>query len=146
MIKLNPDRFVWDQSKKLRQQKELTLLASMIFLEARGESKQGKIAVGYVVINRYRNRYRWPHTISGVILQPYQFSCFNSHNIYSKAFMPPKKVWEECFESAIIVYSEDEEDPTNGANHYFNPDIVRPSWRTKMDFCIKIGNHEFYKD
>jgi spore germination cell wall hydrolase CwlJ-like protein len=49
------------------------LLGAIIQCEAEGESYEGKLAVGSVVLNRVRSSY-FPNTISGVIYQSGQFS------------------------------------------------------------------------
>jgi uncharacterized protein YgiM (DUF1202 family) len=52
---------------------DLDLLAAIIYCEARGESYEGKIAVGAVVLNRVRSA-RFPNSIRDVIYSPGQFS------------------------------------------------------------------------
>ena len=49
------------------------LLANLIYCEARGESYDGKVAVGAVVINRVLSE-RFPNTVVGVIYAPNQFA------------------------------------------------------------------------
>jgi hypothetical protein len=36
-------------------------------------------------------------------------------------------------------------DITSGATHYFNPNVVLPSWAAKMTKVASIGHHDFYK-
>lgn len=52
---------------------DTALLAALIQCESGGESYEGKLAVGSVVINRVRSSY-FPNTIAGVIYQNGQFS------------------------------------------------------------------------
>ncbi|MDD6194670.1 MAG: cell wall hydrolase [Lachnospiraceae bacterium] len=52
---------------------DLKLLAGIIQAEAGGESTEGKLAVGSVVMNRVMSS-RFPSTISGVVYQPNQFT------------------------------------------------------------------------
>lgn len=52
---------------------DIALLAALIECEADGESYEGKLAVGSVVLNRVRSAY-FPNTIAGVIYQSGQFS------------------------------------------------------------------------
>ena len=52
---------------------DTALLAALIQCESGGESYDGKLAVGSVVINRVRSSY-FPNTIAGVIYQSGQFS------------------------------------------------------------------------
>ena len=51
----------------------MMLLAALIHCEARGESYEGQVAVGAVVMNRVRSS-RFPNTIYEVIFAPGQFS------------------------------------------------------------------------
>ncbi|TGY98261.1 cell wall hydrolase [Petralouisia muris] len=52
---------------------DISLLAALIQCEAGGESYEGKLAVGSVVMNRVRSSY-FPNTVAGVIYQGGQFS------------------------------------------------------------------------
>lgn len=52
---------------------DLAMLAALIECEAGGESYEGKLAVGSVVMNRVRSSY-FPNTVVGVIYQSGQFS------------------------------------------------------------------------
>lgn len=38
------------------------------------------------------------------------------------------------------------DDPTGGANHYFNPALVQPSWARSMTPTGEFGGHAFYTD
>lgn len=51
---------------------ELRLLSALIYCEANGESYQGKLAVGIVVMNRKRSS-AFPDGLKGVVYQKYQF-------------------------------------------------------------------------
>jgi spore germination cell wall hydrolase CwlJ-like protein len=65
-----------DPTKPLAEQDPVVLLAQCIWGEARGEEKQGKLAVGCVVRNRLRTRIGFGFTWNQVILQENAFSCF----------------------------------------------------------------------
>lgn len=43
------------------------------------------------------------------------------------------------------IYSNTLGDNTNGATHYFNPNVVLPSWAASMTKVASIGHHDFYK-
>lgn len=126
------------------------ILALCTYREARGETKLGKKMVAQVVENRVQDP-RWPDTYSSVILQPYQFSSFNSNDSQSKIFPPTSydstpnmSAWNDCWEVAGEVLDEPE-DITKGANHYFADSIPAPAWATKDKFIVKVGHHEFYR-
>lgn len=54
-------------------EEEYVLLASIICCEAGGESYEGKLGVGYVIMNRVRS-HKYANNITGVVYQPGQFS------------------------------------------------------------------------
>lgn len=65
---------VWrDISQVSFAEGDRTLLATIIYCEAGGESYDGKVAVGSVVINRVLSS-RYPDTVGGVIYQNRQFT------------------------------------------------------------------------
>jgi spore germination cell wall hydrolase CwlJ-like protein len=115
-------------------------MAVNIYHEARGESNAGKIAVGQVVLNRVEKR-RQP--IKGIILASQQFSWHNGKKT------PPITEYESfisCTESVDeLIKTRELGNFLYGADHYFNPDKVLPSWAKKMTFIMKIGNHSFYR-
>ena len=126
------------------------ILALCTYREARGESKLGKKMVAQVVENRVQDK-RWPDTYFTVILQPFQFSSFNSNDSQSKIFPPTDysepfnmAAWSDCWEVAGEVLDE-EEDVTEGCNHYFADTIEAPSWAKPEGFFKKVGHHEFYR-
>lgn len=61
------------KKKKLYTERQLRLMASIIFCEAGAEPYAGKLAVGIVVKNRMESS-AYPDTLSEVIYQPYQFT------------------------------------------------------------------------
>lgn len=52
------------------------LMSLTIYGEARGESRDGQIAVGSVILERVEHRAWDGDTIKEVCLMPYQFSCY----------------------------------------------------------------------
>lgn len=60
-------------AKNYYTKKNLRLLSSIIYCEARGESYKGQLAVGMVVMNRVRSD-QFPDTVKDVIYQKGQFS------------------------------------------------------------------------
>lgn len=139
----------------LRELGPLNLLTALIWGESRGESFDGKCAVGFVVKNRTKD-HRWPDTYEGVILQPKQFSClnFNDPNYHEvlHAVLPSRNgnwqniIWRECRISAYIVMNNWRVDPTKEANHYHGTQMEKfPHWAYKANETVRIGNHVFYK-
>lgn len=116
-------------------------LAINIYHEARGESLEGQIAVGHVVMNRALKKHK---TCKEIILQPWQFSWHNGN-----AF-PPITDYDALRASCNAAEDVIEErlDGKNlfMADHYFNPHVVLPDWAKNMTLIKRIGNHDFYRE
>jgi len=116
---------------------DLMLLARLIYAEARGESFDGKIAVGAVVINRMKSSY-FPSNLRDVIMQKnnsvYQFSPVGNGSIFTE----PDELSIKAAQYAIAGY-----DPTGGALYFYNPDITDDKWIRKLPVKKRIGNHVF---
>lgn len=121
------------------------LLALCVWREARGETLTGKKLVAAVVINRRTDAaHRWPRTISGVILQPLQFSSFNAADPNSVKFPNTAmdlSIWEDCVaaaDGAIIGPL------TTDANHY-HVEGLHPAWADTSKIVATEGAHVFYR-
>ncbi|KAI9556720.1 hypothetical protein GHT06_016511 [Daphnia sinensis] len=127
---------------------EYHILHKTIFAEARAEPELGQRAVAWVIKNRAdQNQPYWGgNTIVGVCLQPFQFECWNpdrSHLI-DEAIRSEPEAFNAMDTWLPEVYLNP--DPTDGADHYNNPDKEGyPPWTNNVDPVIKIGNHQFYK-
>lgn len=124
----------WKQLKKVSvNEKELTLLARIIHAEARGESYEGQVAVGAVVMNRLESS-SFPDTLRGVIEQPNAFTAVNDGQYKLKPDSTAYKAAKEAVSG---------NDPTNGAIYYFNPDTATSKWIWSRTQVVKIGHHIF---
>ncbi|MDD4239266.1 MAG: cell wall hydrolase [Desulfotomaculaceae bacterium] len=116
---------------------ELMLLARLIHAEARGESFEGQVAVGAVILNRINSPY-FPKTIPEVILQKnnrvYQFSPVEDGSINLEPDEKSLKAAEQALSG---------KDPTDGALFFYNPDISQDTWILTLPVVTKIGNHVF---
>ena len=54
--------------------------------------------------------------------------------------------WRDSVNVALFVMSEQIEDITEGADHYYNYNIANPYWVGAMTETVIIGNHRFMKD
>ncbi len=108
----------------------LTLFAALIHCEARGESYEGQVAVGAVVMNRVRSK-AYPNTIRGVIYASGQFTpaCNGTlDRVLEKGY-----IQASCFEAAIEALSG-----------YSNVgDMTHFRVNDGRDGLV-IGNHVFY--
>ncbi|MGO4376180.1 cell wall hydrolase, partial [Paenibacillus sp. MCAF20] len=124
----------WETLKKVSvNQKELDLLARIIYAESRGEPYKGQIAVGAVVMNRVAAS-DFPNTVQGVIEQPGAFTAVDDGQYYMK---PDSTAYKAALEAIRG------NDPTNGALYYFNPDTATSKWIWSRQQTLKIGRHIF---
>jgi len=130
----------------------VALLGALIAGEARGEPVAGQVAVAWVVRNRVaRGGRRWPSTYDAVMLQPWQFSTFNpiAGDQWDAARTIPARLAVTTDAHMLIaraVVAGILPDPTAGADHYFNPSLVMPSWSDSMTTTGTIGGHLFKRE
>jgi spore germination cell wall hydrolase CwlJ-like protein len=126
---------------------DLQLCSLCVWREARGEGLLGKRGVAHVIKNRSDNPGWWGHTVSSVILCPWQFSSFNPSD-------PNADKWpadnDPSYSDSLTV-SEDvlvngDEDITNGATSYFDTSIPPPAWTDNMTLTLSVGRLRFYKE
>lgn len=79
---------------------DIKRMAAIIWCEARGESYEGQVAVGTVVMNRVESP-RFPNTIEEVIAQKGQFSPYRSGKYAIALAMPTMQ--QSCIDAAIEV-------------------------------------------
>ncbi|MEH7226680.1 LysM peptidoglycan-binding domain-containing protein [Bacillus sp. JJ1566] len=130
-------------SKPLEQQstynqEEVDWLAKMIYSEARGESLEGQIAVGAVIMNRVKSPL-FPNNVKDVLFEKsygyYQFTPAETGAINTAT---PNAQHIEAAKRAI-----NGEDPTNGALFFYNPDKTSSSYLRSRTVSTTIGNHVF---
>lgn len=115
---------------------DVDLLARLITAEAGGESYNGMLAVGAVVVNRVQSS-QFPTNISGVINEKsngyYQFSPVLDKRINKAASTEATKAAYESLQGT---------DPSNGALYFFE-NTVTNKWLTSKKVSTTIGNHTF---
>jgi N-acetylmuramoyl-L-alanine amidase len=114
-------------------EEDLDWLARIISSEARGESLEGQVAVGAVVLNRVASP-QYPNTVRGVIFQPGQFEPVMNGEIY----LPPTA---EAVRAAHLAASG--WDPTAGALFFFNPGKSSHPFMLRRPLAAVIGAHWF---
>lgn len=112
---------------------DVALLARLISAEARGESYEGQVAVGAVVMNRIAHP-SFPNTLSGVIYQRGAFSCLDDGQFDE----PVAQSAYAAARDAMNGY-----DPTGGAIYYFNPVTATSQWIWSRPLIVQIGKHRF---
>lgn len=118
---------------------DLLWLARIIEAEASGESYEGKVAVGNVILNRVDSK-EFPNTIYGVIFEYYknipQFSPVAEGTIYNKPSADSIKAAKDALNGAR---------PVGNATYFFNPAKAAGTWIVKnKTYMKKIGGHSFY--
>lgn len=112
---------------------DLNLLARAVYAEARGEPYQGQVAVAAVILNRVRSA-SFPNTISGVIYQPWAFTCVNDGQIN---YTPNQNAYKAA-QDALNGW-----DPSYGALYYYNASTATSKWIYSRKTIVTIGKHVF---
>ena len=113
----------------------VSLLARLIYGEARGEVYTGQVAIGAVVMNRIKDS-RFPNTISGVIYQSGAFTAVSDGQIN----LSPNSTATKAAQDALNGW-----DPSYGAIYYFNPNTATNKWIWSRPVTVVIGKHRFCK-
>ncbi|WP_260989831.1 cell wall hydrolase [Paenibacillus xylanexedens] len=111
----------------------LRQLAKLIHGEARGESFEGQVAVGAVVLNRVQSG-EFPSSISEVIFQKGQFTAVDDGQFNLKPTATSFKAARQALNGV---------DPTHGALFYYNPKIATSEWSKSRPTLLTIGQHDF---
>lgn len=133
-------------------QAELDMLTAMIYCEARGESYEGQLAVGYVIMNRVRSS-KFPNTLEAVLSAPKQFEPYGSgrFNIVLTAYWEQipgvihEASWKSCQQAAMVCVNSDS---NVGESLFFRthkpvPQLAENLEAAGVPYWI-IGNHIFY--
>ena len=100
---------------------DVELLAKVISAEARGESYEGQVAVGAVILNRVAHP-SFPDTLSGVVYQN----------------QPVAESSKRAARDALNGW-----DPSGGAIYYFNASKTNDAFMHSRTVIKVIGNHKF---
>ena len=133
----------------LKIEEEIEWLARNMFFEARGQSKAGKIAVGFVVMNRVRSS-SFPNTVREVIEAPRQFSWTHDGKSddpmkYVRRSVVDGRSWARCKLFAFQIYTGERRNPLPGSFNYHSARIKPPVWTKRLRRAGKIGGHVFYR-
>lgn len=112
---------------------DVELLAKVISAEARGESYEGQVAVGAVILNRVKHP-SFPDSISGVVYQKGAFSCVNDSNWYAPVADSSKRAAIDALNGW---------DPSGGAIYYFNARKTNDAFMHSRPVVKVIGDHKF---
>lgn len=124
-------------------------LATAIYFEARGESREGQVAVAQVIINRLRSPF-YPKNVCDVVYQgasarryggcQFSFACDLTADKVTE-----KEPWDEALVIAERVMNAQDWIPEVGNATHYHANYVRPRWVRDMREKDKIGKHIFYR-
>jgi len=122
--------------------KDIYLMAQVVYAESCGESDSGKLAVASVILNRTRDG-GFPKTISGVINQKNAFSCVVNGKVFHNG---KSNIIPNSASYAAVLNALKGKDPTNKAVFFYNPEISTSRWMKdiKKTNIKTIGNHVFF--
>lgn len=140
----------------LIDQYEPLLLALCIWREGRGQARIVRIGIKHSILNRVAKPagpYKNCRTITQNILRgaypskrAAQYSSFNRKDPNSSLLPDPgyKQDWKAFLECCALV-EEDTQDPTGGADSYYDRSIDPPPWATGSNFKCQLGDILFHK-
>lgn len=130
---------------------EKTCLAQAIYHEARGESREGQLAVANVIINRAFSK-KYPSTICGVVFQnadkgryrcQFTFACDGRSDIGTE-----RAAWNRSLKLAEAAFHEfqvgDRPGVVPDSALFYHTTAVSPDWGGKFRRVATIGSHIFY--
>lgn len=130
---------------------ERLCLAQAIYHEARGESRDGQLAVANVIINRAMSK-KYPTTICGVVFQnadkgryqcQFTFACDGRSDIGTE-----RAAWNRSIKLAEIAFSEFQQGGRPGvipnSALFYHTTAVAPKWSHTFHRVAAIGSHVFY--
>ena len=133
-------------------QAEMDMLTAMIYCESRGESYEGQLAVGHVIINRVRSS-KFPNSLEAVLRQGKQFEPAGSgrFDIVLTAYWEKipgiigQSEWNSCQKAAMVCVNSDS---NVGESLFFRthkpvPQLAENLEAAGVPYWI-IGNHIFY--
>ncbi len=124
---------------------DLDTLTRTLWGEARGEPKEGQVAVVQVVRNRVLRKGTDAAT---ECRRDRQFSCwFDRQAPKLKALDPASAIYQQL--AAVVVEAWGQPDITDGACHYYAPAGMpggrAPSWAAQGTETLRKGGHIFFK-
>jgi len=113
---------------------DISLLARLVYAEARGEPFAGQVAVAAVLLNRLEHP-GFPDSVRDAIYQPRQFEVVTNGTINQT---PDNLAYLAVLDARKGV------DPTNGSVFFWNPRKVgASSWVWTQTVRLQIGDHVF---
>lgn len=129
--------------------KDRDLLIRTVMAEAGSEPAEGKAGVAYVVLNRLASG-RFGNDVYSILTKKDQFEPWTKNPEKVMAYTPSTPGWKQAAAIVDTMIAGGVSDPTNGATHFANRDIVEARkniralrWIDTMSNPTKIGRHTF---
>ena len=142
----DPDILMTRPKRRPLSVEEVNCLAQAIYFEARGEQREGQIAVAETILNRVGLKV-YPNTICGVVQQGMnkKHRCQFSYICDGRAeVITERKVYAEIKQLAQDFLRGERSQLTSGATHFHTAD-VKPFWASVYERTAVIGDHVFYR-
>ena len=127
---------------------EAMCLTEIVHYESNGEGYSGKKAVANVALTRAEPNLHFPDSICGVLEHEGAFEHRNYGKDLDDIRLTEPDDRESFSETLALVRMAMEgrlSDNTQGADHFFNPDLSNPGWASNPLSVVDIGNHRFVK-
>lgn len=137
---------------------EISCFATGLYHEARGESREGQLAVAQVILNRMKSS-AYPDTACGVIYQnahmrnrcQFSFACDRRSDSTenSKIYAELRQLAEHALRLGQAPFATEfpranKQEKLQEITHYHTK-AVSPSWGRKIEKVATIGAHIFYR-
>lgn len=129
------------------------ILARTIWGEFRSGGYNGMQAVANVIVNRFKKKTWYGHTISEVCLREahgvFQFDCndpMDPNFDLCQNVTPHDHEFSEAQEIAAHAVAGTLPDITRGALNYFSKTITTPGWAKGKIPTLELGNTAFYNN
>lgn len=125
----------------MASEQDIQDIINTLIAEGVGEGEEGMRRIAETILTRGKQRGLTP---AEVVRERAQYTGYSAPG--------PAAVRAQSDPSAISAaqaawaLAQGPDDPTGGANHYWNPNIVNPSWAGSMKPLGQYGNHAFATD
>lgn len=124
-------------------------MARTILGEAANQGLTGQTAIGWTILNRLRDG-RYGDGIKGVIRKPWAYEPWMTREDELMGISPDSPGYKNAYELSGKILRGEVEDPTGGATHFLNPEVIKgrgeklPSWYPDDGAgWAQIGDHYF---
>ncbi|MFN3614832.1 MAG: cell wall hydrolase [Rubrimonas sp.] len=123
----------------------LTCLALNVYHEARGESREGQLAVAHVTLNRAEAQGH-PDDICSVVTETRGASCQFGWWCDGRSVTPRNEAaYDRALRVSLDALRGESADPTDGATFFVSSRLARPGWTRRLTQTASIEGHVFFR-